>query len=133
LTAAVPEVVLLDDPSAPRDSASRLYRMTVEIWDALLHLKPYAPDASELGSPSVTGDQVRAYALRAAGAARAKRHGRAPTPNASARGEVRAGKRDRRAELRFLIRLAREWPEAAAVVGYGADPPHASATAAVSQ
>ncbi|WP_159839661.1 DUF6545 domain-containing protein [Nocardia sp. CY41] len=133
LTAAVPEVVLLDDPSAPRDSASRLYRMTVEIWDALLHLKPYAPDASELGSPSVSRDHVRAYALRAAGAARAKRHGRAPTTDSSARGEVRAGERDRRAELRFLIRLAREWPKAAAVVGTGADPSHASATAAVSQ
>ncbi len=133
LTAAVPEVVLLDDPSAPRDSASRLYRMTVEIWDALLHLKPYAPDASELGSPSVTADNVRAYALRAAGAARAKRHGSTPAPSSSARGEVRAGRRDRRAELEFLIGLAREWPKAAAVVGYGMETPHAAATAAVSQ
>ncbi|MBF6225627.1 DUF6545 domain-containing protein [Nocardia abscessus] len=133
LTVAVPEVVLLRDPSAPREPASQLYRMTVEIWDALLHLKPYTPDAEELGSPGMSGDEVRAFAFRAAWAVRAKRHGNAPASNVSARGDARAERRDRAAELEFLIRLAREWPKAVAMVGYEPDTAQAAATAAVSQ
>ncbi|WP_174185898.1 DUF6545 domain-containing protein [Nocardia barduliensis] len=133
LTTAVPEVVLLDDPAAPRDSASLLYRMTVEIWDALLHLKLYATDAHQRGPVGPTENQVRAYALRVARAVQAKRHGSAPAANTSAHGEAHAQKRDRAADLEFLIRLAREWPNAVATVGYGADTSHAAATAAVSQ
>ncbi|MDE1671837.1 MAB_1171c family putative transporter [Nocardia gipuzkoensis] len=133
LTTAVPEVVLLRDPSAPREPASQLYRMTVEIWDALLHLKPYTPDAEEFGSSGMSGDEVRAFAFRAAWAVRAKRHGNAPAPNVSTRGDARAERRDRAAELEFLIGLAREWPKAVAMVGYGPDTAQAAATAAVSQ
>jgi hypothetical protein len=132
-TTAVPEVVLLGDPSAPREPASQLYRMTVEIRDALLHLKPYAPGAQEFGAPSSSADEVRAYALRVAWAVRAKRHGNAPAPATSARGDAQAARRDRAAELRFLIRLAREWPRTVAMVGYEPDTAQASATAAVSQ
>ncbi|MGY1900008.1 DUF6545 domain-containing protein [Nocardia gipuzkoensis] len=130
LTTAVPEVVLRQYHF---ESASQLYRMTVEIWDALLHLKPYTPDAEEFGSSGMSGDEVRAFAFRAAWAVRAKRHGSAPAPNVSTRGDARAERRDRAAELEFLIRLAREWPKAVAMVGYEPDTAQAAATAAVSQ
>ncbi|BDT94246.1 hypothetical protein IFM12275_42220 [Nocardia sputorum] len=119
LTAAVPEVVLLCVPSAPREPASQLYRMTVEIWDALLHLKQYAPNG--LGSPGATEDQVRAYALRVASAVRAKRDGSAPMPGFPARDVGQEGKRDRAEDLAFLIRLAREWPKAVAIADRCAD------------
>ncbi|WP_040774281.1 MAB_1171c family putative transporter [Nocardia pneumoniae] len=115
LTAAVPEVVLFDDYSLPGESASRLYRMTVEIWDALLHLKPYLPMPAERGAPAEIDNDVRGYALRLAQAVRAKRDGRGPTPDLPARSVAQAQPRDRAAELRYLLELAHEWPKAAAV------------------
>ncbi|WP_067807967.1 MAB_1171c family putative transporter [Nocardia beijingensis] len=119
LTTAVPEVVLLGDPSAPRDPASQLYRMTVEIWDAILHLKQYAPEG--IGSPGATRDQVRAYALRVASAVRAKRDGSAPMPGFHVPDAGQDEKRDRAEDLAFLIRLAREWPKAVAMADRCAD------------
>ncbi|MFQ6398392.1 MAB_1171c family putative transporter [Nocardia sp. KC 131] len=113
LTAAVPEVVLFPDESSSSrqgapESASRLYRMTVEIWDALLHLKQHAPD--EL--PDLRAD-VSEQALRIAYAAQAKIDGRPPAVR-QPRDDVGLGVGDRTAGLRYLRELAREWPKARA-------------------
>ncbi|MGW4088833.1 MAB_1171c family putative transporter [Nocardia sp. NPDC004750] len=115
LTAVVPEVVLAEDHSAPREASSRLYRMTVEIWDALLHLKPYVPTLPEAGSPAGL-DDARRSALQVALAVRAKRDGGAPAPGSIAAGAAQGEARDRAAEFRFLLELARVWPEAVATV-----------------
>ncbi|MFI9506271.1 DUF6545 domain-containing protein [Nocardia sp. NPDC052566] len=106
LTAAVPEVVL-DQRRYGRDaSALRLYRMTVEIWDALLHLRPYlaGPHADITGQES---DPAR-LATAIAHAAQEKSRGvtRPPIPQ----GEARSGMSDQTAALRFLLALADEWP-----------------------
>ncbi|MEU2257155.1 MAB_1171c family putative transporter [Nocardia xishanensis] len=106
LTAAVPEIVLLPDDSRPGEPMSRLYRMTVEIQDALLHLRPYEPEPS--GEPS-TAD----YARRIAHAARAKASGEPPrTRGGAPASAVQAlGVDDRAAGLRDLLRLAKAWPK----------------------
>ncbi|MGW4327496.1 MAB_1171c family putative transporter [Nocardia sp. NPDC004573] len=118
LTAVVPEVVLAEDHSAPREATSQLYRMTVEIWDALLHLKPYVPAASEPGSPESIENDVRHYAFQVALAVRAKRDGSTPVSNSAVAGTAQAEVRDRAAEFRFLLELARLWPGAVAAVDY---------------
>ncbi|MEV6323065.1 MAB_1171c family putative transporter [Nocardia sp. NPDC051787] len=112
LTAAVPEVVLLHDHSAPPESSARLYRMTVEIWDALLHLKPYLPESPEPGAAEMDND-VRDDALQLARAMRAKLDGHAPAPASPTWSTAQAGPRDRATELRYLLALAREWPKVA--------------------
>lgn len=114
LTAAVPEVVLFHDDSLPGESASRLYRMTVEIWDALLHLKPYLPISPERGIRTEIDNDVRGYAFQLAQAVRAKRDGAGPALEFPARSVARAEPRGRAAELRYLLELAHEWPKAAA-------------------
>ncbi|MBF6297692.1 hypothetical protein IU459_09060 [Nocardia amamiensis] len=129
LTAAVPEVVLRDDRLTPLDPDSRQYRMTVEIWDALLHLKPYV---SESASPVAIESDVHGYARQLARAVRAKRAGNAPAAAFPARGAV-LEPRDREGELRYLLELAHEWPKAVAALGYESITPHAAAIAAVSQ
>ncbi|MFE7744922.1 MAB_1171c family putative transporter [Nocardia sp. NPDC057455] len=127
LTAVVPEVVLTEDLSAPREATSQLYRMTVEIWDALLHLKPYAP-----GSPAGIDTDARRYALQVALAVRAKRGGSTPASGVAA-GAAQAEARNRTAEFRFLLELARAWPEAVAAVDYRSVDVQMPTTAAVSQ
>ncbi|WP_157128801.1 MAB_1171c family putative transporter [Nocardia amamiensis] len=109
LTATVPEVVLLHDHSAPPESAARLYRMTVEIWDALLHLKPYLPESPEHITPAEIDNDVRGDALRLARAVRSKHAGGAPAVNPVTRSAAPSEPRDRAAELRYLLELAREW------------------------
>ncbi|WP_156094600.1 MAB_1171c family putative transporter [Nocardia lijiangensis] len=111
LTAAVPEIVLLQDDSHRDEPRSRLYRMTVEIQDALMHLRPYEPELSvEPG--------MEDYARRIAYAARAKASGEPPRP----RGAIPAGAGqalgddDRAAGLRDLLRLAKAWPKEGAGV-----------------
>ncbi|MEV6391611.1 MAB_1171c family putative transporter [Nocardia xishanensis] len=106
LTAAVPEIVLLPDDSRPGEPMSRLYRMTVEIQDALLHLRPYEPEPS--GEPSMAD-----YARRIAHAARAKTTGEPPrTRGGAPASAVQAlGVDDRAAGLRDLLRLAKAWPK----------------------
>lgn len=132
LTAAVPEVVLLGDHSAPGEPASRLYRMTVEIWDALLHLKPFMPECPDPGPPAECDNEMRGYARQVARAVRAKCAGNPPAATFPARRAVQEP-RDREAELRYLLELAHEWPKAIAALHYPFDPPHAAAIAAVSQ
>ncbi|MGW4842524.1 MAB_1171c family putative transporter [Nocardia brasiliensis] len=103
LTSAVPEVVLAQDESADPDSAHRRYRMTVEIWDALLQLRPYVP-AAAVPSPA----DSRGYALMLAQAGRAKAQG---APPAAPHGAVVLPRpADRASELRMLLGLARVWP-----------------------
>ncbi|MEV0293176.1 DUF6545 domain-containing protein [Nocardia sp. NPDC050710] len=90
LTAAVPEVVLHPHD---RGSASRLYRMTVEIQDALLHLRQFAPAVAHRA-----GAGADEYGLRIAYAARLERCGIDRTAHP-----------DRATELRALLELARRW------------------------
>ncbi|WP_435590588.1 MAB_1171c family putative transporter [Nocardia sp. bgisy118] len=106
LTAAVPEIVLLHDDSHRDEPRSRLYRMTVEIQDALLHLRPYEP------APSAEQDMTD-YASRIAHAARAKASGEPPRPRAGmpAVAVQTLGDDDRAAGLRDLLQLAKAWPK----------------------
>ncbi|MFB8280929.1 MAB_1171c family putative transporter [Nocardia colli] len=109
LTTAVPEVVLPPDDSASQDSAYRRYRMTVEIWDALLQLRPYVPDpAEDAAIRPLFEDDRKGYAVLMASAARARARGAA----ASGRRPIDAVPRppDRSSELPMLLGLAREWP-----------------------
>ncbi|MBF6125134.1 hypothetical protein IU504_06350 [Nocardia brasiliensis] len=82
--------------------------MTVEIGDALLHLKQFAPAAE-----APQGDTIGAYALRIAEAAELKRCG-APAYAQPARGTIHPPADDRTMELRNLLALSREWPRARA-------------------
>ncbi|WP_029892551.1 MAB_1171c family putative transporter [Nocardia brasiliensis] len=104
LTSAVPEVVLAQDDSADPDPAHRRYRMTVEIWDALLQLRPYVPDTAAVPGPS----DNRGYALVLARAGRAKARGAPPATRPGALVLPRPA--DRTSELRMLLGLARVWP-----------------------
>ncbi|MBF6192867.1 MAB_1171c family putative transporter [Nocardia sp. CDC186] len=104
LTAAVPEVVLQHGPS-DRDSASRLYRMSVELWDAVLHLKAYVP-------PDVAGE--RDLAVLMAHAHQVKMAGGGPSGAADVR---LPGPVDRGSELSVLLDLARKWPSVRAASG----------------
>lgn len=92
LTTAVPEVVL---PQRHFESASRLYRMTVEIQDALILLRQYAPTSV---NQQVAAD--RRQAIRVASAARLQQCG-AIAPAAPG---------DHADQLRYLLDLARRWP-----------------------
>ncbi|WP_069161962.1 MAB_1171c family putative transporter [Nocardia altamirensis] len=106
LTAAVPEVVLHTE--RPRGSSSRLYRMTVEIRDALLHLKQFTAETG-----AVRTDDIRAYAVDIAEAAQRRRQG-IQVLNPGTVMHLRAD--DRADELRNLLALSREWPRARATV-----------------
>ncbi|MEV0252297.1 DUF6545 domain-containing protein [Nocardia sp. NPDC050712] len=110
LTAAVPEVVLARDASYRDAPDLRLYRMTVEIRDALLQLKGSALE--ELPDPAT---DIDGYALRVAEAARAKSLG-APAHRAWDTAPP-AAPPDRAAELRALFELAAAWPRAKAATG----------------
>ncbi|MGK8520616.1 DUF6545 domain-containing protein [Nocardia asteroides] len=99
LTTAVPEVVLSQRHS---ESASRLYRMTVEIQDALVLLRQYAP--TSLNQQVAAG---RHQAVRVASAARLEQCG-AIAPAAPG---------DHADQLRYLLDLARRWPRAVDLAG----------------
>jgi hypothetical protein len=92
LTTAVPEVVLRQHHF---ESASRLYRMTVEIQDALVVLRQYAPTSLK---QQVAADRRRA--VRVAFAARLEQCGAI----------VPAAPDDHAGQLRYLLDLARRWP-----------------------
>ncbi len=92
LTTAVPEVVLRQHHF---ESASRLYRMTVEIQDALVVLRQYAP-----ASVSRQAAADRHQAVRVASAARLEQCG--------AIAPVAPG--DHADQLGYLLDLARRWP-----------------------
>ncbi|MGF0320631.1 MAB_1171c family putative transporter [Nocardia fluminea] len=108
LTAAVPEIVL--DPTHDRNGrtipATRLYRMTVEIRDAVLNLQRYAADV-----PPELGDlDARAFAQHLATLIDAKAAGDAPYRSPSPGTSVQPRARDLAAELQLLLDLAKVWP-----------------------
>lgn len=113
LTAAVPEIRLqLDDGLGVPES--RLHRMTVEIRDALLRLRPYLPDEAPAATDPGTApspESTRAYAVRIAAAASAKLRGLPPRPVAAV-STFSLTAHDHVAELQTLLALAREWPHA---------------------
>ncbi|GAB2669374.1 DUF6545 domain-containing protein [Nocardia goodfellowii] len=115
LTAVVPEVVLAQDVSYTGDPALRLYRITVEIRDALLRLKLYgAEDAPQPGT------DIDGYARWIALAARARSCGLPPHGVADT-GALNAHA-DRSAELRTLFALAAAWPAAKVAIGAAEQP-----------
>ncbi|MFI9406416.1 MAB_1171c family putative transporter [Nocardia sp. NPDC052316] len=111
LTDAMPEVVLWQAPEP--ESASRLYRMTVEIQDAALHLRPYLPDLSA-GQALRTQTSVADHALRLAFAVQIKAHGNTFGYVTDSERYATPASGDRTSELRNLLDLAREWPKARA-------------------
>lgn len=123
LTAVVPEVVLVQAGSARPESVSRLYRMTVEIRDALLHLKHYTTAVDEA--------DTRSYARQIGLAARAKALGVRPIAQAGQSGTTAFAGADRSAELRSMLDLAREWPKAVAAASYQAGKPQPTAIALI--
>ncbi|WP_159847338.1 MAB_1171c family putative transporter [Nocardia sp. CY41] len=98
LTAAVPEVVLAPDHPVT-ESDARLLRMTVEIRDALMHLRRYLP--GEAGDAGQAEQIRRAIAAKASGAAVRPRRSRDPAG-------LPIGDID--SDLRLLLELARRWP-----------------------
>ncbi|PXX66648.1 hypothetical protein DFR70_103397 [Nocardia tenerifensis] len=109
LTTAVPEVVLPAGVGRGRDPESRLYRMTVEIRDALLQLRPHLSDDHRPGA------SVELYATQIARAARARAAGVAPVGAPPPRFHQTSA-RDMTSELGHLLDLARHWPKARALV-----------------
>ncbi|MEV6138895.1 MAB_1171c family putative transporter [Nocardia sp. NPDC051990] len=113
LTAAVPEIVLPADARHGADPVTRLFRMTVEIRDALLHLGPYL--TAETTQPQRKGEldwEITDYAHHLARAARARKAGQLPAVVGSVpRLPVTAHDFD--TELRHLLGLARVWPKTA--------------------
>ncbi|PXX66643.1 hypothetical protein DFR70_103392 [Nocardia tenerifensis] len=86
--------------------------MTVEIGDALLHLRQFAPD-----TVSSRAETIGDYALRIAQAAELKRRGiPAPGRTEHSHSVIRPPAEDRTAELRNLLALSRVWPPAQAAV-----------------
>jgi hypothetical protein len=117
LTAAVPEIVKPPVQSGnPRDSAIRLFRMTVEIRDALMHLGPYLP--AEARGPAESVRDAGDYARWIAYAARARRAGAAPDYRVAA-SQLPLGDGEFDADLGQLLDLARVWrgPECDAPAG----------------
>ncbi|WP_433201294.1 MAB_1171c family putative transporter [Nocardia sp. CA-107356] len=114
LTAAVPEIVLPADARRGADPATRLFRMTVEIRDSLLHLGSYLPAEPHPGTESAW--EIADYAHRIAYAARARKAGRAPAVVGAAP-RLPLVAHDFDAELHHLLGLARVWPQAKTAVG----------------
>ncbi|MEU2125109.1 MAB_1171c family putative transporter [Nocardia niwae] len=117
LTAAVPEVVLSRTDDGDSGAASRLYRMTVEIQDALLHLKPYMPSPAEEPGAADAGQGIGDYARRVAYAVRCRAAGLRPVAQTAPLAAAPTGGHDRANGLRQLLDLALEWPKARADVG----------------
>ncbi|WP_378737105.1 MAB_1171c family putative transporter [Nocardia brasiliensis] len=101
LTAAVPAIVLAEEATR-RDPELRLYRMLVEIRDALQHLKQYMTPGDHL--------PVTNYAAQVAQAAADKLRGIEPAAAITVRDQPIT--RDMAAELDHLLELARVWPGA---------------------
>ncbi|MFE7745212.1 MAB_1171c family putative transporter [Nocardia sp. NPDC057455] len=112
LTAAVPEIVLRPDVGDRADAPTRLVRMTVEIQDALLHLRRFAPEPVPAAG---SGCPITEYAHQVACATRARQAGWAPAGSSTAQLPVPAADFD--TELRQLLDLARVWPAVRATTG----------------
>ncbi|MEV6273972.1 MAB_1171c family putative transporter [Nocardia sp. NPDC051832] len=108
LATAVPEVVLVDVAAGDRGAQVRLYRMMVEIRDALRHLHSYIPADQPIEN------SVRGYARQMSHAARAKAQGSLPATSSGAVERDLSAAHDLAAELDYLIALARAWPRSQA-------------------
>ncbi|WP_330249641.1 hypothetical protein OG874_25385 [Nocardia sp. NBC_00565] len=113
LTAAVPEIVLPTDSRA--DPAARLFRMTVEIRDAMLHLGSYLPADAVGPTEAETNWETTGYAHRLVRAAQARQAGLLPAVTGSAP-SLPVTAHDFDAELAHLVDLANVWPLAKAAV-----------------
>ncbi|RJO72051.1 hypothetical protein D5S18_23000 [Nocardia panacis] len=102
LTASVPAIVL--PAEGIRDPELRLYRMIVEIRDALHLLERYAPA------------EPTDYAVRIARGIRAKSLGHSPVAARTDHVD-----RDLSEELAYLLALARRWPRAVHAVDFRPD------------
>ncbi|MEV0341235.1 DUF6545 domain-containing protein [Nocardia sp. NPDC050713] len=104
LTEAVPEIVMT--PDADSGSDGRLFRMTVEIRDAILHLGPYLPPVYDrLGEGP---GEIDRFAHRLALATAARKAG-APPENRRSAEPLGLSARDFDADLRQLRELSRAW------------------------
>ncbi|MEV6427911.1 DUF6545 domain-containing protein [Nocardia sp. NPDC051463] len=99
LTAAVPHIALAPRDAIHQGPAERRYRMTIEIRDALLHLRRQVP-----GSDADL-DDIRSRTLRFVDNAQAA----LPTAPVAATGATSAVRRE--LESRHLLELARQWPK----------------------
>ncbi|MGV9613000.1 MAB_1171c family putative transporter [Nocardia xishanensis] len=107
LTEAVPEIVM--SPGSDSGSHGRLFRMTVEIRDAILHLGPYLPPTDD-GGDGLRGDsgELDRFAHRLALATAARKAGAQPgNPRGAKVLELPAHNFD--ADLRQLGELSRAW------------------------
>ncbi|MFI9506185.1 MAB_1171c family putative transporter [Nocardia sp. NPDC052566] len=99
------------------DPAVRLHRMTVEIRDALMQLRPYVPADIDPRLHCRDCGAVGEYALRIAHALDAKQRGAQPEPTTTQSVSSTASTiADLDSELRNLLELARDWPHAQARV-----------------
>ncbi|MFI6997648.1 MAB_1171c family putative transporter [Nocardia sp. NPDC050175] len=105
LTTAVPGIVLEQGP-AGRDPELRLYRMLVEIQDALQHLKQYIPPGDR------REQSVEKYAAQIALAVEGKQRGSEPAGTVVVGDRYELIAEDRDTELDRLLDLARVWPTA---------------------
>ncbi|WP_435593123.1 MAB_1171c family putative transporter [Nocardia sp. bgisy118] len=107
LTEAVPEIVM--PPGVGTGSHGRLFRMTVEIRDAILHLGPYLPPVHDEGDDLRGGrGELDRFAHRLALATAARKSGAQPgNPRGAELLELPA--RDFDADLRQLRELSRAW------------------------
>ncbi|MEU7142874.1 MAB_1171c family putative transporter [Nocardia sp. NPDC046473] len=105
LTTAVPGIVLEQGPDR-RDPELRLYRMLVEIQDALQHLKQYIPPGDR------REQSVEEYAVQIALAVEGKQRGSEPAGTVVGGDRYELIAEDRDTELDLLLDLARVWPTA---------------------
>ncbi|WP_454198424.1 MAB_1171c family putative transporter [Nocardia sp. Marseille-Q1738] len=105
LTTAVPEVALHQDAAGSRGPESRLYRMIVEIQDALLQLRQFLPAH---GTPD---SRMAEVALEVARAVQARTLGITVRPEV-APDRPHQAVHDFTSQLDRLLILAREWPGA---------------------
>lgn len=108
LTAAVPEIVMprAAEAGTSFDSATQVFRMCVEIRDALVHLAPHirAGHASNIERTNSAED----YATQIAFAVRARKAGDAPAYSAVA-SQLSIGASDFETDLGQLLCLAQAW------------------------
>ncbi|MFE7796320.1 MAB_1171c family putative transporter [Nocardia sp. NPDC057440] len=105
LTDAVPEIAMRSEVGHVADPRAQLYRMVVEIRDALLHLRRYAPPE---GSSEYQG--AAGYARLVARAVHQKASGAAPAASGQATDLFLLGGEDLSADLGHLLALSRAWP-----------------------
>ncbi|MFQ6324650.1 MAB_1171c family putative transporter [Nocardia sp. CWNU-33] len=111
LTDTMPEIALRSADTGQLEPSTRLYRMIVEIRDALLHLRQYAPPEIRHENASISD-----YARLLAHAANEKAGGAVPSGSAPAFGVFHAVGGDLSTDIGHLLALSREWQRASVAV-----------------